>query len=74
MSGTLPMFAKLSLKSFIYALDELFSFPSDIVQVIYKKYQIERIFVNHILTDTDSTALQFIIISDPNSDVPEPKM
>ena len=31
-------------------------------------------FVNHVLTDTDSTALQFIIISDHNSDVPEPKM
>ena len=27
----------------------------------------------HVLTDTDSTAIQFIIISDPNSDVPEPK-
>ena len=37
MSGKLPMFAKLSLKSFIYALAEIFSFPSDIVQVIYKK-------------------------------------
>ena len=27
----------------------------------------------HVLTDTESTALQSIIISNPNSDVPEPK-
>ena len=26
-----------------------------------------------VLTDTDSTALQFIIVSDPNSDVSETK-
>ena len=27
----------------------------------------------HVLMDTDNTAIQFIIISDPNSDMPEPK-
>ena len=32
---------------------------------------IENVVINHILTDTDSTALQFIFISDPNSDFPE---
>ena len=72
-SGKL-LFATLSLKSFIYSIAEISSFPSEIVQAIYKKYQIERILVNHVLTDTDSTAIQFIIVSDPNSDVPEPKM
>ena len=40
---------------------------------IYKKYKIEKVEINHVLTDTDSTVLQFIIISDPNSDLPEPK-
>ena len=29
---------------------------------------------NHILTDTDSTSLQFIVISDPSSDFPESKI
>ena len=66
------MFAKLSLKSFIYALAETFYFPSQLVLNIYKKYKIEKIEINHVLTDTDSAALQFIIISDPNSDIPEP--
>ena len=27
----------------------------------------------HVLMDTDSTAIRFIIIPDPNSDMPEPK-
>ena len=40
MSGKLLMFAKLSLKSFIYSLVELFHFPdgNPIVSDIYKKY------------------------------------
>ena len=73
MSGKLLMFAKLSLKSFIYALVETFYFPSQFVLDIYKKCKTEKVEINHVLTDTDSTALQFIIISDPNSDLPEPK-
>ena len=73
MSGKLPMSAKLSLKSFIYALVETFYFPSQLVLNIYIKYKIEKIEINHVFTDTDSNALQFIIISDPNSDIPEPK-
>ena len=34
---------------------------------------IEKVEIFHILTDTDSTALKFIFISDPNSDLPEDK-
>ena len=70
MSGKLLMFAKLSLQSFIYDLIETFWFPSQLVLEIYKKYKIEKVKMCHVLTDTDSTALQFIIISDPNSDIP----
>ena len=73
MSGKLLMFAKLSLKSFIYALAETFCFPSQFVLEIYNKYKIEKMEMYHVLTDADSTALQFIVISNPNSDVPEPK-
>ena len=72
MSGKL-LFAKLSLKSFIYSLVELLAFPEEnpIVQQICEKYQIEFIYCYHILTDTDSTYLQFIIVSDPKSMFPE---
>ena len=45
MSEKLLMFAKLSLKSFIYSLVELLSFPEEnlIVSKIYEKYEIEKI-------------------------------
>ena len=67
MSGKLIMFAKLSRKSFIYDITDIFCFPKK----RNKKYLIEKVLIYHILTDTDSTALNFIFISDPNSDVPE---
>ena len=69
MSGKLLMFAKLSLKSFIYSLVELLHFPEEnpIVAAIYEKYKIDEIRCYQILTDTDSTSIQFIIISDPSS-------
>ena len=60
MSGKLLMFAKLSLKSFIYSLIETLHFANEVVRGIYKKYQIEKILCNHIPTDTDRTSLQFI--------------
>ena len=72
MSGKLLMFAKLSLKSFIYSLCESLHFPGPKVNEIFEKYQIEKILCYHVLTD--STSLQFIIISDPNSDFPESKI
>ena len=73
MSGKLLMFAKLSLKSFIYSLFELLAFQEEnpIVQQKYEKYQIEFIYCYHVLTDTDSTSLQFIIVSDLKSMFPE---
>ena len=59
MSGKLLMFAKLSLKSFIYSLVELVTFPEEhpIISKIYEKYEVERIFCYHVLTVTDSTSL-----------------
>ena len=76
MSGKLLMFAKLSLKSFIYSLVELLYFPDEnsIVLSIYNKYNIEKIHCYHILTDTDSTAIQFVIISNIESTYPENKV
>ena len=73
MSGKLLMFAKLSLRSFIYDFIETFCFPQKEIVNLYRKYLIEKVEIFHILTDTDSTALKFIFISDPNSDLPEDK-
>ena len=73
MPGKLLMFAKLSLKSFIYDMIETFCFPDENVKEISKKYGIERVEICHVLTDTDSTSLKFIFIFDLNSEIPENK-
>ena len=67
------MFAKLSLMSFIYEVLKTFCFPDEEVQAIFKKYDIEIVNIYHILTDTDSTSLKFLFISDPNSETSESK-
>ena len=73
MSVKLLMFAKLYLKSFIYDVVEIFCFPTEEISSLYKKCLIEKVEVFHVLTYTDSTALKFIFVSDPNSDLPEDK-
>ena len=71
MTGKLLMFIKLFLKSLIYSLVQTLSYPNEIFQEICKKYQIEKTICYHILTDIDSTSLQFAIISDSSSTYPE---
>ena len=68
------MFAKLSLKSFVYDLAELQTFPGETVQAIYDQHQIEHVYVFHILTDTDSTSMQFIVVSKVESTFTEPEL
>ena len=65
LSGKLLMFAKLSLRSFIYEMLETFSFPDKKVQEIFQKYGIEKVHIYHVVTDTDSTCLKFLFVSDP---------
>ena len=67
------MFAKLSLMSFIYEILETFCFPNKKIQEIYDKYFIEKVHIYHILTDTDSTCLQFLFISNPKSNICQQK-
>ena len=57
----------------VYSLVELLSFPEQnlIISKIYEKYGIEKILCYHVLTDTDSTSIQFLIVSDPFSTYPE---
>lgn len=52
LSGKVLMFAKLSLMSFICDILETFCFPDKKVKKIYEKYQIENVYIYHILTDT----------------------
>lgn len=67
------MFAKLSLMSFIYQLAKIFQFPDETVKKICEKYLVEKGYIYHVLTDTNSTCLKFIFVSSTDRDLREEK-
>ena len=67
------MFAKLSIKSFVYDMIDVFCFPNEDIQSIYDNYQIEKCFLYQNLTDTDSTSLLFLFICNLKCVLPESK-
>ena len=71
IKGKMLMFAKLSLKSFVYDMIDVFCFPNEEIREIYDYYQIEKCFLYQNLTDTDSTSLLFTFICKLESVVPE---
>ena len=71
MKGKMLMFSKLSLKSFVYDIIDIFCFPDEDVKKIYERYKIIKTFVYLILTDTDSCSLQFTFITELESSISE---
>ena len=71
IKGKMLIFAKLSIKSFVYEIIDVFCFPNDKIQQIYDYYQIERCFLYQNLTDMDSTSLFFNFICKLDCSVPE---
>ena len=65
------MFAKLSLKSFVYEFAKIFFFPLNKTKAIYNKYMTKRVFSYSVLTDTDSVCFFFILICKPESNTPD---
>ena len=64
MKGKMLMFSKLSLKSFVYDIIDIYCFPDEEVKEIYERKKKIKTFVYLILTDTDSCSLQFTFITD----------
>ena len=71
IKGKMLMFAKLSLKSFVYDMIDVFCFPNEEIRKIYDYYQIEKCFLYQNLTDTDSTLLFFTFICKLDCFVPQ---
>ena len=57
--GKMLVFAKMSLKLFVYNIIDIFYFPDDNVKGIFDKNDIERCFLYLNLTDTDSCSIVF---------------
>ena len=56
------MFSKVSMKSFVYDLIDVFMFPTEETKKIYNKYKMRKGFAYQNLTDTDSTSIFFVFI------------
>ena len=67
------MFSKVSIKSFVYDLIDVFMFPNQEIQEIYQKYQVEKCYPYQNLTDADSTSGFFVFICNLNCPVSEEK-
>ena len=64
LSGKMLMFPKVSIKSFVCDIIDVFMFPNETTKSIYEKCNIEKCYVYQCLTDTDSTSINFIFICD----------
>ena len=71
MKGKMLMFSKVSLKSFVYGIFDIFCFPDNEVREIYNRYEIIKVFIYLILTDTDSSSRQFTFINKLTSSITE---
>ena len=67
------MFSKVSLRSFVYDIIDIFSFPDDELKEICNRHDIIKVFIYLILTDTDSCSLQFTFINKLTSSITENK-
>ena len=59
LNGKMLMFSKVSIKSFLYDIIDVFMFPNKEIKTIYQTYKINKCLVNQNLTDTDSTSIYF---------------
>ena len=57
IKGKMLMFAKMSLKYFVYDLIEVFSFPMEGVRKIYDQHHIMKRHINLNLTKADSCSI-----------------
>ena len=73
LNGKMLMFSKISLKSFIYDLIDVFMFPNNVTKKIYEQYKVQKCYLYQNLTDTDSTSAFFVFICELGCAVDERK-
>ena len=71
IKGKMLMFSKASIRSFVYDLIDIFSFPDNEITEIYARNDIIRCFIYLILTDTDSCSIQILFLTDLKSHITE---
>ena len=59
LNGKMLMFSKVSIKSFVYDIIDVFMFPNKEIKKIYQKYKINKCLVEQNLTDFFCIHLRF---------------
>ena len=67
------MFSKVSIKSFVYDLVDVFMFPNEEIKKIYAEFKVDRCYLCQNLTDIDSTSIFFVFIWDLKCSIGERK-
>ena len=73
LNGKMLMFSKVSIKSFVFDLIDVFMFSNQEIQEIYRQYQVNKWYLYQNLTDKDSASMFFVFICDLNSCISEDK-
>ena len=69
LNGKMLMFSKVSIKSFVYDIIDVFMFPNEETKQIYQKNNINKCLVEQSLTNTDSTSIFFVFTCDLKCDI-----
>ena len=62
LNGKMLVFSKVSIKSFVYDLIDVFMFQNEEIEKTYAEFNIERCYLYQNLTDTDSTSNFFLFL------------
>ena len=71
INGKMLTFAKVSLRSFIYDMIDVFCFPNETAKEIYARYDIKKCHLYLNLTNTNNCSLFFIFTCEKECNIPE---
>ena len=67
------IFSKVSIKSLVYDLIDVFMFPNADIKKIYDEYNVQKCYLYQNLKDTDNSSVFFVFICDLSCSVDERK-
>ena len=67
------IFSKVSIKSLVYDLIDVFMFPNEEIKKIHAEFKVDNCYLYQNLTDTDSTSIFSVFICDLKCSVDESK-
>ena len=67
------IFSKVSIKSLVYDLIDVFMFPNADIKKIYYEYNVQKCYLYQNLKDTDNSSVFFVFICDLSCSVDERK-